>query len=321
MQGSSPLPVLLCFDVEPDDRHVEGRPESWPGAEATPGMLERWRRRLSRATARPARFSWFLRLDPQIAELYGTALWPVVRYGSVLRELAAAGDEIGLHVHTWRRDPQGAEDRWVCDFTDGEWTAHCVRAAFAAFEEAFGRSCTTFRFGERWMSQAAFELLERLGARFDLSLEPGHFDYASWDLKHHFHGTFPDCRQVPTWPYRPARSDFRRPGRWGLRRRLWVVPVSTAPVANGTEPGSDVQTLFLSAPPRLFTDSLGALLDSANTRHLAIVARTDVGSRPDEAALADENLASLERAASVSRRLEFVTPATAVAMAEALRAG
>src|SRR5688572_31113353 len=85
MQRSSPLPVLLCFDVEPDDRHVEGRPESWPGAEATPGMLERWRRRLSRATARPARFSWFLRLDPQIAELYGTALWPVVRYGSVLR--------------------------------------------------------------------------------------------------------------------------------------------------------------------------------------------------------------------------------------------
>ena len=313
---TDPLPVLLCFDAEPDDRHVEGRPEEWPGVGATAALLNRWRPRLAEASGRPAAFSWFLRLDPQIAELYGTALWPVSRYGKTLDSLRGAGDEVGLHVHTWRREPGGGP-RWVCDFSDREWTDRCIESAFAAYEQAFGRRCQSFRFGERWMSDEAMTSIERCGARFDLSLEPGHFDFASFDLKgEHFRGPFPDCRGVPDRPYRPSRRNFTRSGTWGSRRRLWEVPVTTAPTSMRTEPDSTVQTLFLSAPPALFAEVVAHRLATRRTRHLAIVARTDVGRRPDQAAPSEENLAHL---AALARRrpLAFVTPEPAVRLAAA----
>jgi hypothetical protein len=65
-------------------------------------------------------------------------------------------------------------------------------------------------------------LVEHLGARYDLTLEPGQ---KGGQYGEPFLGAFPDYRHVPHYPYRPAQHDFRVPGIL-FRRKLWMIPLS-----------------------------------------------------------------------------------------------
>ena len=42
-----------------------------------------------------------LRMDEQIARVYGDPAWAADNYGPQLDEMAASGDELGLHPHAW----------------------------------------------------------------------------------------------------------------------------------------------------------------------------------------------------------------------------
>src|SRR5215204_4013363 len=97
-------PVLICIDVEPDARDVDvdARPD-WEGFEESFRLFDELRPRAEDAVGVPARFNWFLRMDPQVALAYGSAGWAAERYGVRLERLRGAGDEIGLHTHEWRR--------------------------------------------------------------------------------------------------------------------------------------------------------------------------------------------------------------------------
>ena len=99
---TDPIPVILCFDVEPDDIEVATDAPPWVGFERLLELAPRWREQLAGATGRPVRFDWFLRMDPQIAEAYGSSSWVVDRYGRDIEGLRAAGDLIGLHPHMLR---------------------------------------------------------------------------------------------------------------------------------------------------------------------------------------------------------------------------
>jgi hypothetical protein len=219
------IPILLCIDVEPDERSPgpDDRAE-WAGFEETCRLLNRFRWRLAAAAGRPVNFGWFFRMDPQIAHVYGAASWPALRYRRLIDELGAAGDELGLHVHPWRWE--AGSRRWIEDFADQAWVEHCVRSAFEAFAESMGTPCRAFRFGDRWMSDAALGLLEALGARVDLTPEPGQNVAGPPEP---FLGRFPDYTGVPRRPYRPARSDFTRAGVKDARD-LWVIPLSAGSV-------------------------------------------------------------------------------------------
>lgn len=89
-----PIPVVLCFDVEPDDIDVRPGAEPWLGFERLLERIGPWRDGLAAATGRPVRFNWFLRMDPQIADVYGSATWAVERYGAEIERLRADGDLI-----------------------------------------------------------------------------------------------------------------------------------------------------------------------------------------------------------------------------------
>ena len=70
------LPVVVCLDMEPDLRVVEpamGGP--WAGFEELLPRIDALRLRLARLTRAPAFFSWFLRMDPQVAETWGSPGW------------------------------------------------------------------------------------------------------------------------------------------------------------------------------------------------------------------------------------------------------
>ncbi len=156
------LPVILCIDVEPDERQVDLQsPHHWPGFEAAVAFFNNVRPRLEQTTNSPAKFNWFLRMDPQVDRVYGGASWVVEHYGALIEQLERAGDEIGLHTHAWRWDE--AMVQWIADHGNQEWVEHCVRISFRAYEDSFGRPCRSFRFGDHWMNNETMHLLESLG--------------------------------------------------------------------------------------------------------------------------------------------------------------
>ena len=220
------IPVILCLDVEPDERQVSSdKATGWDGFAETCKLFGALRPWLAAATNAPARFSWFLRMDPQIERAYGSPGWVAERYGELITQFEQAGDELGWRTHAWR----WAEDLrgWVADHGDQQWINHCLRVSFAAYRSAFGHACASFRFGDHWMSNETMDLLESLGAQFDLTIEPGRIARPAESLRENYTGCLPDYSGAPLRPYRPSRRDFRAPGP-APARGLWALPLSTA---------------------------------------------------------------------------------------------
>jgi len=292
------VPVLLCFDVEPDEKVIRGEAD-WAGLPALVDLLTRYREELAAATGAPCRFSWFLRMDPQVRELHGRADWPAAAFERELSVLRDAGDEFGLHVHPWRR----SHDGWVAEFGDPAWVEHCVRSAFAAYQDCFGMPCRSFRFGDRWMDHATMRLIDSLDVRFDLTLEPEQKGFPiPADMDHHFLGERPDYTVVPRVPYRPRRDDYRVAGRAPDLMGITEIPISTAAAGTG------IGTLYLANDSASICHHVDRLLENDATRHLALPARSDIAIRLDERRNLETILGHLLAHPRCSR-LRFATPA------------
>jgi hypothetical protein len=216
------IPIVICIDVEPDLRAIDPNVAAdWIGFEKTFEFFGALRPRLEAVTGSAAHFSWFVRMDPQIAHTYRDPAWPIGRYRRIFDHVAARGDEIGLHTHSWRWDEGFAG--WISDMGNQEWVDYCIRMSFAAFEQALNRPCQSFRFGDHWMNNATLELVERLGACFDLTAEPGQM---SLFITEPYTGSPPDYSLVPREPYRPSKLNFAECSD-SRSRGLWEVPLST----------------------------------------------------------------------------------------------
>lgn len=317
------LPIILCIDVEPDERHTaRDTAKDWEGFAESFKFFSALRPRLAEATGAPARFNWFFRMDPQIEGAYGSPDWVVKRRGEIIAQLEKSGDELGLHTHAWRWD----EDSrcWIADHGNQQWIDHCLRVSFEAYRRAFGRACASFRFGDHWMSNETMDLLESLGAQFDLTIEPGRIARPAQCLSEKYTGTLPDYVSAPRRPYRPSRRDFRahHPGH---ERGLWAIPLST-----GKEPGrftgvkraaqalgidlrkrNDTVPLNLSLGPPLFRALVDSWLAAAGEKYLALIVRTnDCLPRCSEANVV-ENLNSL-LSHPLAGRFKFSRPAEAI---------
>lgn len=200
------LPVVLCIDVEPDPRTwgPSVRPP-WRGFEQCLENISSLRDRLSRHTDAPATFNWCLRMDPQIADTWGSPAWVAETYGDELAELVGHGDQLGLHTHLWRKDG----DDWTADFHDEAWAEHCLSVGLDAFEAAFGRPCEAHRSGDHFLSPAMLARLEASDVKVDLTIEPGSppTELDSEQSK----GLLPDYREVPIHPFRATAASFPMP--------------------------------------------------------------------------------------------------------------
>lgn len=226
------IPVLLCFDVEPKERQVDPVAQvDWFGFEEAVDLIEELRPKMAAATGREAKASWFLRMDPQIVHVYGDAGWGADRYRAVLDSLVNEGDELGIHLHPWKWNE--AKAKWIQDFADQSWVAYCVETAFAAFQQSFGSPCRAFRFGDRWMNDETLDLVVRLGATSDSTIEPGHIGTESPD---DYIGTWPDYTNAQRRAYRPSRRDFMTPGSADDVLDVVMIPVQSAPAVWGSSP-------------------------------------------------------------------------------------
>ena len=252
------------------------------------------RPRLAEASAEDVRFLWFVRCDPQIETAFGSADDLLRLRAELFDRLAGQGDQIGVHPHSWRWDDDAGT--WVSDFGDPAWIEHCVRMSFETYREHFGVPCRLHRFGDRWFAGELVPLLEELGARFDLTLEPGARGASVLAPGERVTGGIPDYMRAPREPYRPSPSDFLLPDPLE-HSALWMIPLSAAdpssalPVARRV--GRNVRhpfgprhrplTLYRAwSSPQAFWDLVERQVESLDRPYLAFAIRSGDPDAADE---------------------------------------
>jgi hypothetical protein len=291
-------PVVLCIDVEPDERQVELVGAEWKGTRPTHALLERWRSRFELLTGAPVAFSWLWRTDPQIETAHGDPSWALREFGDLHDSTAVHGDAHGVHPHTWRL----LDGTWVNDNLDRRWIDHCIDSSVAAFTDAVGAPPLIGRMGDRGLDPHAYRALRRNGLAIDLSVEPG---AAPLDRDSAAPGT--DFTAAPTWPYVPRRGDVARPSRW--RRAPVLLPLSAliAPSPGAARPR--LRTVYPWDPD---AGELTTRLLDDGAAYLAFAVRSDIAIRPRLAEHFEGLLDALATHGGV-RSLRFVTPHDALA--------
>ena len=299
-----PTPLVWCIDVEPDSRLIDPQvPEPWEGYEKTVALFRTLRPWLTQQTGRQPHFSWYYRLDPQVEHTYGKSSWPLTSYAAEVEELLACGDEIGVHPHPYRFDKQ--IETWVADFGDQSWVEHCVRLCFDSFRGALGRRCSSFRFGDAWLNDPTLRLVEKLGARFDLTLEPGATSRPALSPHEYWTGRFPDHTHIPSTPYRPSPHDYREPEAT-RRDGILMLPITTAPRTGAVNLAYElafravhrcapqpVSRLNVAAPGFLFRHLADRILSQPELPYLGISMRTHTGKIQHAARRMRQNLSYL----------------------------
>jgi hypothetical protein len=342
------IPVIFCIDVEPDDHvYPPESPSPWKGFEVLVTEFVGLRARLSALTGEPARFTWSLRLDPQIAEAYGDPAWIIDHHRDFFDEARGRGDALGVHPHAWRWDRERRV--WISDHADTAWVDRCIEISFETYRSRFGEAPSHHRFGGRFVSEGVLAAAERLGARFDLTLEPGEPGMKPGERQGGiWTGEIPDFGTVPRIPYHPDPADFRRPTGDGVGG-LWTIPLSSGrfvpkprndreprmaerlshplrtargvvrrldrarrPAEGDPRPPYSPLAMWRSwRSPADFWNSAFASLEELEYPYLAFAIRSDIGIRPESEAGFKGIVASLfER--REAKRLVFTTPEDAL---------
>lgn len=295
------LPVVVCWDMEPDLRVLEpGVGGRWAGFEELLPRIDALRARLAKLTLAPASFSWFLRMDPQVAETWGSPGWVAEHYATVLADLEAHGDELGLHTHTWRWDAKPGT--WVRDH-DPAWEEHCLDLGLKTFETAFGRPCPAHRSGDRILTG---RMLRRLGdgrVAVDLTVEPDTPPEGALEPGEIVTGLSPDYRGVPRTPYRSNPSAFPAADP-ASRSDPLLVPLTSDP--RGSDGTPRLLTPYMS--PSLFGLRFLRIKRTVSPPVVAVALRTDRGAL-DAWDFITRNLEHLARVPGV----RFVTAGEAAA--------
>jgi len=320
---------VICIDVEPDQRTPSPRgPVSWDGFEAMTARLAEARRTLTQASGHTAAFTWFVRVDPQVEAVCGSADWAARHYAGQFARLLEEGDDLGLHVHATRFDEQHAV--WTIDHADPDWIAQCVRSSYQVFRRCFERNPAAFRFGDGWMTDRTLTLIEDEGTPIDMTLRPGWRPPDRLPTNERSLGPIVDYASVPPYPYRPSTDDFRRPAA-GASRRIWMVPETVGPHPArlergwlreallsllGRAPGraageSALVPLDLGLPGPAFATTLSLYLRECPSPLVVVVARSNVASVPELATNLVVNLGSLA-ARSTRHGLVFETATAAL---------
>ena len=320
---STRIPVVICIDAEPDQFFIDRRRAGpWHGLEAAFEFCRTLRQRADSDAWRRGCLNWFFRMDPQVAETYGSAEWPLRHYERAVAELEARGDVLGLHVHAYRWS--AAHDSWLMDHEDQQWIDRCVAVSFDAYHNVIGRHCVAFRFGDRWMNNVTAQNLEARGVLFNMTLEPGLPARRSYFPNHPSTGEIPDYSTVPAYPYLPSRHDFRIPCS-ECSGTTWMFPITTGlarpslthRVARrllGRESSAAMTTAVASIYPSLFRQVISAALQREKP-YLAVALRSDVFVNQRARRRVERNLETLF-SHPLAPRFALTSPAEALAVLE-----
>lgn len=215
------IPVIFNIHVEPDDRLIAFKRKRWLGYENLHEYLMNARGSFEKSTGKKVCYNWLFRLDYQIKEVYGDPGWALKEYSSLIRESLENGDELGVHIHSWRKHNRLLFRTWLADFSNEDWPLECLYLAHKTFISHFKRKPSFFTFGDHYMTDSFLGHLECLGYRADLSAWPGRPNIDRF-VKHELsRGFLPSFEGVPRRPFKPKSSE-------GNSRGIWEIPVSVA---------------------------------------------------------------------------------------------
>lgn len=163
------------------------------------------------------------------------------------------------------------------------------------------------------MTARAARLIERLGARYDLTVEPGALAVHSLHPGLDATGHTADMRSAPREPYRPSPDDPMRAGDGSL----WMIPLTSMDpdpilpawrriarcVRHPGGPWHRPTTLTAAWPADAFWPMVERELAAMSRPYLAFAIRSDAPLIPHVIDSIDAKLAAL-----LAARLEFTTP-------------
>jgi len=298
------LPLLVDIHVEPDDSFLkEGERSNWSGFESGCRLLGELRKQLEDITRAPVHFSWQFRADAQIAKNYGAHGWAFTRYAREIQVLIEAGDDIGLHQHGYRWNPESHS--WTEDYASESWMEDVMSLGFEVYSRAFGKPPDTVSSGVTWTSTRLIMLAERLGARHDVTVAPGRTKAFPTELGE-FTGDLPNTDGIPLHPYRPSARDFRIPAP-DKSDGIWVIPLTTGRQSSGgamrrqlrrftgtLARHEHISKLYLQSP----REYLGPVLDP-----------TDIAAKPSHFTLdiRSDAFRTIKNRMRIRRNLEFLS--------------
>lgn len=220
--------VVLTVDVEGEWLELPGEQGKFDIARVLFAVesLETNLHRLEAALGTRIPVTWFIRCDDSVAKTAGDAAGLLQSLEPFIMRRSDAGDEFGLHPHLYRDD----HGKWVSETDPARQADQVVRAA-SAWKRYFGSDPALCRMGEAIMNNVLADALDNIGAVLDSSALPGRKRFDS--------GFQFDWTGAPTFLYRPARVDYRRPASGGEGERNFLeAPFTMLPIfgPNDNEP-------------------------------------------------------------------------------------
>ncbi len=284
------IPAILRIDIEPDEHSPKNDRAAWNGFVAMAGLVGKLRQPLADCSGSAVHPSWFFRLDPQIDRCFGRADFVVNCHRTLVDQIRAHDDPLGVHVHHYRWDEKKLV--WYSDFADAGWTSHCIQTAARTFEQCFGEPVRRSSQGAYFLSEAVVDQSIAAGIEVDVTAEPG-LPAKNGDISMGEYTTAPspDYRRFPQRPYYPSRSDIGTPARTkGNARPLLIVPLSAydCAAANFSRLRLDAKKILrrpkyhlplsLWKPwpdPGTYWDFVARAADEGPARYAAFAIRTD----------------------------------------------
>ncbi len=254
----SRINVYLTFDVDPDDANTtaERTKISWRGLEEIPAIHQELRER-------EISYTFFVRIDNQMRDIYGSYLGIYYKYRELWDNLRACGNELGWHPHLY----QCLADRYV-PLRNPETCSDILREAWNEIS-TLDFEVTSARIGEAWHSNQTMCTLDHLGLSIDSTAVPRR--YRNDNVR-----TF-DWSVTQNKPYHPSSNDYRIPGNKDCLKIL-EVPMTTSPIKTSYDREPLPRYLNLTYHSDLFQTGLQNYLnqlDSDENHHMVLIFHPD----------------------------------------------
>lgn len=196
---------------------------SWKGIENLPDLKDSLKL-VKDDHGHCVKFTWLLRSDKQMYDLYGDYAYPACRYKQMWMSFEGTGDEIGWHPHLTRWDEELGV--WNQEISDGGWIEQCLRGGYSSLCRIFNGSIRSTRGGCHFQNNVTLKTLSSLKIRYDFSANPGQDTKALGRFK--VINNYYDWDVTSGKPYYPSRTNYKRPaGRGEEPLPILEIPLSS----------------------------------------------------------------------------------------------